>query len=107
MPISSRLPDFRNREEPEKFKAAQTEWGRTFDGIQEAIRKAVAHVPAADKRIKSTRNFYSVTDDETRRGQYPLPCAWLGFPLYHPVWQWLDAYVGPVTLALQLYSSRP
>ena len=28
------------------------------------------------------------------------------FPLYHPVWQWLELYIGPVTLLMQLYISR-
>ena len=36
-------------------------------------------------------------------GQSSLSYAWLEFPLYHRVYQWLVSYIDPVTLALQQY----
>ena len=33
---------------------------------------------------------------------FGVDCVWLAFPpYYHPLWQWLDSYIGPVTLVMQ------
>lgn len=72
LPISTHLPHFLDEDKGPKFKAAESEWYKTFDELQLYLRNAVELIPLGERRVKRSRYYDSVTDDETRHGLFDI-----------------------------------
>ena len=100
-------------------KLLTTTYGKDQAVICEDVRKLDEEFEEGKDGEKCFANRYCIKDpifkgacppqdfvyDESKASIFAYVC--LGFPLYHPVWQYVVACIRPITLVMQLYQCRP